>query len=288
MKELSETKGYSIKKMCRLLGVSRSAYYHWLKNPESLNERENSRLSKLLKEIHDKHPDMGYRRLGDELSRKCGFRINDKRSLRLCRAGRIQSSIKWKPKCCTRAAKAAAHIEDNILNREFTASAPNQKWLTDVSEFKYYENDEIRKVYLSAILDLYDRKIVAYRISDSNDNPLVMNTFSDAFSKEPEARPLCHSDRGFQYTSSQFFSLMQEHGCKHSMSRIAHCIDNGPMEGSWGILKRESYYGRKFGSRGSLVSMIEDYIRYYNNERIQRKLHRMTPMEFHISFGSAA
>lgn len=274
--------------MCRLLGVSRSSYYHWLKNPESPNERENMKLSKLMKEIHGKHPDMGYRRLGDELSRECGFRINDKRSLRLCRAGRIQSSIKWKPKCCTRAAGDAAHIEDNILNREFTASAPNQKWLTDVSEFKYYDKEEMRKVYLSAILDLYDRRIVAYKISDSNDNPLVMDTFTAAFINAPEAHPLCHSDRGFQYTSLQFFVLMKDHGCTHSMSRVAHCIDNGPMEGFWGILKRESYYGRKFESRSSLVSMIEDYIRYYNNERIQRKLHRMTPMEFHISFGSAA
>ena len=135
---------------------------------------------------------------------------------------------------------------------------------------------------------LYDRRIVVYRISDSNDNPSVMETFRNAFAAEPDAHPLCHSDRGFQYTSQQFFSLMQEHGCKHSMSRIAHCIDNGPMEGSWGILKRESYYGRKFESRSSLVNMIEDYIHYYNDERIQRKLHRMTPMEFHISFGSAA
>ena len=86
------------------------------------------------------------------------------------------------------------NIQDNILNREFSAEMPDQKWLTDVSEFKYSANGETRKIYLSAILDLYDRRIVAYRIDDRNDNPIVMNTFKEAFSKEPDAHPLCHSD----------------------------------------------------------------------------------------------
>ena len=274
--------------MCRILGISRSAYYHWIQHPKSADEIGNEELAAIAEKIHRAHPDMGYRRLGDELSRECGRRINDKRMLRICRAKKIQSAIKWKPKCCTRGAKDAAHVADNILNREFTASAPDEKWLTDVSEFKYYIGDEIRKVYLSAILDLYDRRIVAYRISDSNDNPLVMETFHAAFASEPDAHPLCHSDRGFQYTSTQFWTLMQEHGCTHSMSRVAHCIDNGPMEGFWGILKRETYYGRKFTGRTELVTAISDYISYYNNQRIQRNLHRMTPSEFRKAFNTAA
>ena len=248
----------------------------------------NEELAAIAERIHMEHPDMGYRRLGDELSRECGRRINDKRMLRICRVRKLQSAIKWKPKCCTRGAKDAAHVADNILNREFRATEPDQKWLTDVSEFKYYNDGEIRKVYLCAVLDLYDRRIVAYRISDSNDNSLVMETFNAAFTSEPDAHPLCHSDRGFQYTSQQFWCLMQEHGCVHSMSRVAHCIDNGPMEGFWGILKRESYYGRKFTSRIELVGAISDYIDYYNNRRIQRKLHRITPLEFHSAFNTAA
>lgn len=271
-----------------LAGVARSAYYHWLKNPASISERKNEELAEIVKKIHGKHPDMGYRRLGDELSRECGRRINDKRILRICRAEKIQSAIKWKPKCCTRGAKTTVHVADNILDREFTASAPNEKWLTDVSEFKYYDDEDVHKVYLSAILDLYDRRIVAFWISDSNDNPIVMETFRKAFDAEPDAHPLCHSDRGFQYTSQQFWCLMQAHGCIHSMSRVAHCIDNGPMEGFWGILKREAYYGRKFTGRIALVEAINRYIDYYNNRRIQRKLHRMTPLEFHNAFNTAA
>ena len=137
-------------------------------------------------------------------------------------------------------------------------------------------------------MDLYDRRIVAYRIDDRNDNPIVMNTFKEAFSKEPDAHPLCHSDRGFQYTGPQFYMLMNRHGCIHSMSRAAHCIDNGPMEGFWGILKREMYYNRKFDSRDRLISSIKDYVEYYNGKRIQRKLHRMSPMEYHYKYISAA
>uniref|UniRef100_UPI0022E4C4B4 IS3 family transposase n=1 Tax=Baileyella intestinalis TaxID=2606709 RepID=UPI0022E4C4B4 len=159
---------------------------------------------------------------------------------------------------------------------------------TDVTEFKYYVGIVVHKVYLSAILDLYDRRIVAFRISNHNDNPLVMNTFDEAVRLEPDAHPLFHSDRGFQYTSKQFSTRLKEHHMKQSMSRVAHCIDNGPMEGFWGILKRERYYGRRFTSREALVEMITKYIHYYNSERIQRKLHRMTPMEYHAAFAVAA
>ena len=232
--------------MCRKLGVARSAYCRWKKSPKSLNELENSRLAGLVEKIHAEHPDMGYRRICDELNARYGEHVNDKRILRICRM--------------KKASKDALHIQGNILNREFSAEMPNQKWLTDVSEFKYSANGETRKIYLSAILDLYDRRIVAYRIDDRNDNPIVMNTFKEAFQKEPDARPLCHSDRGFQYTGPQFYTLMQSHGCIHSMSRAAHCIDNGPMEGFWGILKREMYYGKKFDSKDRLISSIKDYV----------------------------
>ena len=231
---------------------------------------------------------MGYRRIRDELDRHHDIDVNDKRILRICRKEHIQSTIKWKPKSCTRNSNDPVHIAKNYLNRDFHADAPNEKWLTDVTEFKYYIGIEVHKVYLSAILDLYDRRIVAYKIGDHNDNPLVMNTFDAAMALEPDARPLFHSDRGFQYTSRQFCTRLKKHHMKQSMSRVAHCIDNGPMEGFWGILKREKYYGRRFTSRKDLVSAIEDYISYYNTERIQRNLHLMTPTEYHDHYYSAA
>lgn len=224
---------------------------------------------------------MGYRRIRDELAVNHKLAVNDKRVLRICRNKGIQSTIKWKPKGCTKSARNPEHIAKNYLHREFCADTPNEKWLTDVSEFKYYIGIEVHKIYLSAILDLYDRRIVAFKISDHNDNPLVMDTFDEAVRLEPNAHPLFHSDRGHQYTSAQFYMRLKDHHMKQSMSRVAHCIDNGPMEGFWGILKREMYYGKRFTSKEELIQGIQDYIEYYNNRRLQRKLHIMTPMAFH-------
>ena len=231
---------------------------------------------------------MGYRRIRDELAVNHKLAVNDKRVLRICRNKGIQSTIKWKPKGCTKSARNPEHIAKNYLHREFCADTPNEKWLTDVSEFKYYIGIEVHKIYLSAILDLYDRRIVAFKISDHNDNPLVMDTFDEAVRLEPNAHPLFHSDRSHQYTSAQFYMRLKDHHMKQSMSRVAHCIDNGPMEGFWGILKREMYYGHRFTTRDNLVAAITDYIDYYNNRRLQRKLNVMTPMAYHNHYGLAA
>ena len=174
------------------------------------------------------------------------------------------------------------------MNREFYADAPNEKWLTDVTEFKYYVGAEKHKVYLSAILDLYDRRIVSYVIRDTNNNALVFDTFDHAIASNPDARPLCHSDRGFQYTNRTFHAKLEAAGMTQSMSRVAKCIDNGPMEGFWGIIKRERYYGKRFTTRESLVNMIENYIDYYNNKRLQRNLGVLTPLEKHEQYMLAA
>lgn len=235
-KELSEEKHYPVQRLCEYLHLSRGTYYRWLRNPVSYNERLNQGIAEKVKAIHEEHPDMGYRRLRDELDRHHVIDVNDKRILRICRKEHIQSAIKWKPKSCTRNSNDPAHIAKNYLNRDFHADAPNKKWLNDVTEFKYYIGIEVHKVYLSAILDLYDQRIGAFKIEDHNDNALVMNTFDAAVALEPDAHPLFHSDRGFQYTSRQFDARLKKHQMKQSMSRVAHCIDNGPIEGFWGIL----------------------------------------------------
>ena len=214
--------------------------------------------------------------------------MNDKRVLRICRKKNIKSTIKYSNNGCTRQAANPQFIAENVLNREFYADAPNEKWLTDVTEFKYYTGQEKHKVYLSAILDLYDRRIVSYVIRDSNNNALVFDTFDKAIESNPNAHPLCHSDRGYQYTSRTFHAKLEAAGITQSMSRVAHCIDNGPMEGFWGILKREMYYGKRFTSKEELIQSIQDYIEYYNNRRLQRKLHIMTPMAFHELTSKAA
>ena len=208
--------------------------------------------------------------------------------MRICRSRDIKSTIKYANRGCTRNAENPQYLAENILDRNFHADRPNEKWLTDVTEFKWYENGEKRKVYLSAILDLYDRRIVAYVIRNSNDNHLVYDTFDAAVKANPNAHPIFHSDRGFQYTNRVFHTKLEAAGMTQSMSRVARCIDNGPMEGFWGILKRERYYGRKFTDRESLVQMVEDYIYYYNTRRLQRNLGILTPMEKHERFFQAA
>ena len=249
---------------------------------------ENERIADAIEKIHVDSPDKGYRRIRDELERYHDIKVNDKRVLRICRKKDIKSTIKYGNNGCTRQAANPQFIAENVLNREFYADAPNQKWLTDVTEFKYYIGSEKHKVYLSAILDLYDRRIVSYVIRDTNNNALVFDTFDHAIAQNPNAHPLCHSDRGFQYTNRIFHNKLSVAGMTQSMSRVAKCIDNGPMEGFWGIIKRERYYGKKFTSRASLVNMIESYISYYNNKRLQRNLGVLTPIEKHEQYMLAA
>ena len=275
---------YPISALCKIGNVSRAAYYKWLHRELPNYEAENKRIADEIEKIHTESPDKGYRRIRDELERYHDIKVNDKRVLRICRKKGIKSTIKYANNGCTRQAANPQFIAENILNREFSADAPNQKWLTDVTEFKYYVAQEVHKVYLSAILDLYDRRIVSYVIGDSNNNPLVFDTFDAAIAANPGATPLCHSDRGFQYTNRLFHAKLEAAGMTQSMSRVAKCIDNGPLEGFWGILKRERYYGKRFKDKDSLVSMIEEYIEYYNNRRLQRNLGVLTPIEKHNNY----
>lgn len=288
IKEEHERHGYPISSLCTLGHVSRASYYKWLHRDIPAYEVENKRIADEIEKIHMESPDKGYRRIRDDLERYHNIKANDKRILRICRTKGIKSTIKYSNNGCTRQAANPQFIAENVLNREFTAEAPNQKWLTDVTEFKYYIGIEVHKVYLSAILDLYDRRIVKFVIGDSNNNALVFKTFDAAIIDNPGATPLCHSDRGFQYTSRTFHTKLEAAGMRQSMSRVAKCIDNGPMEGFWGILKRERYYGRRFTDRNSLVKMIENYIDYYNHRRLQRNLGVLTPMEKHNQYLAAA
>ncbi len=281
IKECHEEKGYPIETACALLHVARSAYHKWSSGKQSRRAEENERLADKVERLHEESPDKGYRRLNDDLRHDYGIYVNDKRVLRICRAIGIKSTIKYANHGCTRRARNPQYIAENLLNRQFYADKPNEKWLTDVTEFKWYEGTTVHKLYLSAILDLCDRRIVSCVLSERNDNTLVYKTFDKAVKANPDAPPLFHSDRGFQYTGRVFHHKLQKTGMTQSMSRVAHCIDNGPMEGFWGILKRERYYGRRFAGKQELVRMIEGYIRYYNTRRVQRHLGILTPMEKH-------
>lgn len=209
------------------------------------------------------------------LNRRLGQTYNYKRVYRLMTILGLQSVIRRKKKRYVKS--IPQHVAENLLNRRFTADKLNQKWLTDVTEFKYGNS---KKAYLSAILDLHDKSIVGYVFGHSNNNNLVFKTLDIALEASPGASPIIHSDRGYQYTSNGFKLKLDAAEMTHSMSRVGKCIDNGPMEGFWGILKCEKYYLNKYNTYEELCNAIDEYIIFYNTKRLQKRLNGLSPMEF--------
>ena len=271
-------KQWSINWMCKHLGVTRAAYYKWLKRTVPEAEKENKIIAQLILEYDDRFQHiLGYRRMTDWINRLNGTHYSRNRIHRIMKELNIHSIIRRKKKkYMTTSPEATA---ENILNRDFNAEIPNQKWATDVTEFKWYEGPMVHKLYLSAILDLYDRSIVAYIVSSRNDNKLVLDTFEKAVLANPDAHPLFHSDRGFQYTGKVFQCKLSQQAMTQSMSRVGHCIDNCPTEGFWGILKAEMYYLTRFNNEDELRTAIDRYIHFYNYERFQERFGTRTPME---------
>ena len=283
---LNTHKGYSIKEICLALKLNRSSYYKWKKRVQSKSELLNVQITEYIKDFYEESNGvLGYRQMNivinREKSNELPHSVNVKRVRRIMRILGLKSVIRRKrPDYVKSTPEITA---ENVLKRDFKATVPFEKWLTDVTEFKYYVGNEVRKLYLSAILDLYDRRIITYKIGDSNNNELVFTTFDEARSLYPNAKPIFHSDRGFQYTNKVFHQKLVDAGMIQSMSRVGRCLDNAPMEGWWGILKSEMYYLKKFTSREELVSAIENYIRFYNTRRYQKRLNCMTPCEYYFA-----
>ena len=257
--------------------MNRSSYYKWKKSSKSKKELQDEELAALILEYHETFDGiLGYRRMTTFINKFNEKDYSWKYVRRIMKILKVKSRIRQKKSNYKKV--KPEQVGENILNRQFKADYPNQKWLTDVTEFKIVGHKQ--KIYLSAILDLYGKNIVAYKLSYRNDNKLVFDTFDLAKEKFPYAKPIFHSDRGFQYTSKQFKIKLNEVGMIQSMSRVGKCIDNGPMEAFWGTLKAEMFYGMKFKSLDELMLKIESYIFFYNNFRIQGNLKGMTPNEF--------
>jgi transposase InsO family protein len=209
------------------------------------------------------------------INRKFEQNFNHKRIYRLMKVAGIQSVIRKKKKAYKRS--TPQHVAENVLNREFTAEKPNEKWVTDVTELKYGSS---KKAYLSAIKDLYDGSIVSYVLGHSNNNKLVFKTLDQATKLLDGDHPLIHSDRGFQYTSHGFKRRIDKEEMSQSMSRVGRCIDNGPMESFWGTLKCEKYYLNQYETFEELSQAINEYIHFYNYNRYQKRLNGFSPMEY--------
>lgn len=267
---------YPITELCNFADIARSSYYKWANKTESESDRTNSYIiEELIRLYTDVHGIYGYRRMTMNINRIMGKKYNHKRIYRLMKTITMKSVIRKKKKNYTPSTPQIT--AENLLNREFKADKPNQKWLTDVTEFKLTNG---QKAYLSAILDLGDKSIVSYVLGHSNNNQLVFETFDLAVAANPDAKPLFHSDRGFQYTNKQFKNRLDSISATQSMSRVSRCIDNGPMEGFWGIVKSEMYYLQKFHTYEELKQAVDEYIEFYNIRRLQKNLKGLTPIEY--------
>lgn len=270
--------------MCDLIGIQRSSYYKWINRKESDNEVFNKKLLPLIKNAYEeKNGILGYRQMTIKLNREHHFKINHKRIYRLMDILYLKSVCRRKRKNYIQSTPEIT--AENVLNRDFKSNEFGTKWLTDVTEMKYGLQS---KSYLSAILDLSDKSIVSFVVGHSNNNDLVFRTFDLAHQTYPDATPLFHSDRGFQYTSKAFKKKLDDAGMMQSMSRVSRCIDNGPMESFWGMMKSEMYYLKKFNSYEELETAIIEYIEYYNNHRYQKRLNCMTPLEYRQYLQSSA
>ena len=169
------------------------------------------------------------------------------------------------------------NIANNLLNREFTASKPFEKLTTDVTQFKVCNE----KVYLSPVMDLFNREIISYSISLSPNLSQVLEMLNGLFKRLPKnARPIFHSDQGWQYQHAEYQRLLREHNITQSMSRKGNCMDNGAMENFFGRLKVEMFYGEKFESVNAFIDELKKYIHYYNNDRSSTKLKGMSPVQY--------
>ncbi len=260
--------------MCAFFGVSRAAYYAWLKGlDQSGPDRE--RMEQVQEAYERSHRTYGYRRITLWLQKQRGMRINHKAVLRLMQQLNIRSVARQR-KIFRRAAKTKIlYHYDNVLQREFSANQPNQKWVTDVT----YIATQQGWAYLSTIKDLFDGFIVSHCLGRENSLGLVLNTLKQAKRQEPiSGELLLHSDHGYQYTSHGYAQLTQHYAITASMSRLGNCWDNAPMENFFSHLKEEALSPYPVPSFEEAKQMIDDYVYFYNYERIQLKT-RQTPYE---------
>jgi len=250
-----------------------SSYYYHLKHlsepPKHLKERE------VIQKICDEHKGCyGYRRVTLELRRR-GLQINHKLVMKLMQQEQLTCKLRKKKYHSYRG--EVGKVAPNLLRRDFIAKKPNQKWTTDITEFKLLGH----KLYLSPIMDLFNGEIICYSLSKSPNFRQVTEMLKEAFRKIPDnSQLILHSDQGWQYQMKVYQKLLREKGIRQSMSRKGNCYDNSVMENFFGILKSEFYHNQKFSSTEQFSEELSEYINYYNNRRIKVKLKGLSPVQF--------
>ena len=249
--------------------MARSVFFYHLKTK---NDKNAALSQEIVTIYHDNHGNYGYRRVTFKLRET--IKINHKK------VQRIMQLLGLKGKCKTQKYRSyqgeVGHIADNLLQRDFTATQPNEKWTTDITEFKCAEG----KLYLSPIKDLFNNEIIAYDLARSPNFEQIIRMMKQAVARLEGAKPILHSDQGWQYQMRGYQNILRENSIQQSMSRKGNCLDNSAMESFFGRLKTECYYGKRFETFEQLEKTIHEYIHYYNHERIQGKLKGLSPVNY--------
>jgi len=255
----------------------RSTYYYYEKKCQSIDKYQE--IKQLIKQIFNYHKGrLGYRRITLLIKQK-GIIINHKTVLRLMKVLGLKSLIRIKKYKSYKGQQGK--IAPNILQRNFKAVKPNEKWATDVTEFNVAGN----KLYLSPIIDLFNGEIVSYELSERPHFKQITNMLQKSFRKvSNDTNLILHSDQGWQYQMKQYQDLLKQKGIKQSMSRKGNCLDNAVIENFFGILKSELFYLKKYSSINQLKQEIIEYIDYYNNERIKLNLKGMSPIQYRAHY----
>lgn len=266
-----------MKDLLKLAKMSRSTFYYWLKKYRNKYDKYKEIKQEILNIFNENKGRYGYRRITLELKNR-GYTINHKTVLKLMNIQGIKSI--QKPKRRYNSYKGTlGKIADNLLKRDFKASKPNEKWVTDITEFKV--NNE--KLYLSPVIDLFNGEVISFNLS----NHPVFNQVTDMLTKAFKTIPnnsnlILHSDQGWQYQMKQYQYLLKKKGIRQSMSRKGNCLDNACVENFFGILKSELFYvkEKQYTNIKELEKDIIEYIEYYNNRRIKSKLKGMSPVQY--------
>jgi transposase InsO family protein len=262
--------------MCNFFEVSRSGYYDFVKRIDEPGRDES--LAAHISECQNMcRKTYGYRRVQIWLEKTKQIKLNGKTVLRLMRKYGLLSEIRRRKKY--NYMRRQQHFYENHLNREFYADMPNQKWVTDIS----YIHTAQGVLYLSIIRDLFDNSIVSYQTGTTQSVNLVLNTIKLAKSETSATNVQLHSDQGFQYTSRNYFNLTKEYNITPSMSGRGNCLDNAMAENFFSILKSECINRQKIKSFNEAITLIDDYIWFYNHQRIQLKT-KLTPLEKRCQF----
>lgn len=271
---------YSVHELCEALDIARGTFYNYIfrRADHSKREEAQSELMRLVQQVFDDSS----QRFGAEKIRvtlaESGVRVGTKRIAAIMQELGLQSIRSDAKK---QYKKHQQYKKQNLLERQFTADHPNQIWVSDITYFKV--NDYW--VYLCAILDLFSRKIVGYRVSRNASTNLVTSTFRTAFRERGNPDGLTfHSDRGKQYTSATFTALLQKCGVKQSFSATARPHDNAVAETFFASFKKEEAYRREYTSEQSYRKSVEQYIRFYNELRPHRTLKYKTPQAFEEAY----